>query len=207
MIELTLLVYFLSGFFAYIGFTRGWTQEVIALSGIILGLFAVYQFDPLTFNSLGRADEGSLEFFGNLPSDQKFYLQTVFFLLIVMAAYQTRVIFGRGEEAAEQQSRSRRRRGRRRREPLEPLQSRVLGGIVGFINGYLVSGTIWWFLEVNVVNGDYPLAPFIISPPPGSASATAVSNLPLTVLTQGNQTGDLLSIMVVVVFVIVLVLI
>lgn len=195
MIELTVLVYTLSGFFAYLGSLRGWTKEMIATSGIILGLFAAYQFDALTFNSLGRASPNALQLFGNLPPDQKFVLQTVLFLLVVLAAYQTRALVG-GDAA-----RARGDAGR------DPLQTRVLGGIVGFINGYLISGTIWWFLEVNQVNGDYPLAPYVIAPPAGTTSAAAVANLPLTVLTQGNQSGDLLSLVVVVLFVIVLILI
>lgn len=186
MIELNVLVWVLAGFFSYLGFQRGWTKELISMAGIILGLFAIYQFDTLIRVTL----------FGDLPPDQRFYLQTVIFLAIVLFAYQTRALIGADAQ------RGRGNSGR------DPMQSRVLGAIVGFANGYLVGGTIWYFLDINrTATGAYPLTPYVITPPPGSASAAALPNLPLYLLTQGGQNGDLLSLAVVVLFIIVLILI
>lgn len=188
MVELSLLVWLLAAFFAFIGSTRGWTKEVISSAGIVLGLFALYQFDNLIRFNL----------FGDLPLDQKFYLQTVIFLGIVFFAYQTRAIVG--AEA------TRTRAGNT--DGADPLQTRVLGGLVGFINGYLIGGTVWYFLDINrFPNGAYPLDPYIIAPPAGTASAQALQNLPMYVLTQNGASGDLLSLAVVVLFVIVLILI
>jgi uncharacterized membrane protein required for colicin V production len=187
MVELSLLVWFLAAFFAYLGALRGWTKEVISSAGIVLGLFALYQFDNLIRFNL----------FGDLPLDQKFYLQTMIFLAIVFFAYQTRAIVG--ADASRSRSGS---------DGRDNLQTRVLGGIVGFINGYLIGGTIWYFLDINrLPNGAYPLDPFVSAPLPGTASAQALQNLPLYVLTQNGASGDLLSLAVVVLFVIVLVLI
>lgn len=187
MIELSVIVWFYIAFFAYVGWTRGWTKEIISMSGIVLGLFAMFEFDTLIRFTL----------LGDLPLDQKFYLQSVLFLLIVFFAYQTRALVGTDAERA----RSRSRTGR------DPLQSKVLGLIVGGINGYLISGTIWYFLDINRVNGAYPLDPYVIAPPEGSLSVQALDNLPLYVLTQNGQNGDLLSLAVVGLFILVLVLI
>lgn len=186
MIELSLLLWVVAFFFAYIGSMRGWTKEVISLAGIILGLFFMFQFDTLI----------RLTLLGDLPVDQRFYIQSAMFLLIVFFSYQTRALVGGDATRARGQA------GR------DPLQTKVLGGIVGFVNGYLIGGTIWYFMEINrTPAGLYPLDPFVVSPPAGTASAVAIQNLPLNVLTQNGQNGDLLSLAVVVLFIIVLVMI
>ncbi|MDQ7025779.1 MAG: CvpA family protein [Anaerolineae bacterium] len=177
MVELSVLVYLLAGFFAYVGYLRGWTKELIALSGVILSLFALFEFDNLIRVTL----------FGELPPAQVFYVQTTIFIVIVFFAYQTRAL---NERAG------------RRGENREEAQSRVLGAIVGATNGYLIGGTIWYFMDIS----NYPLAPQVIAPRAGFSSASMIDNLPLYMLTSGGE-GTLLSLLVVVLFVIVLVLI
>jgi hypothetical protein len=71
-------------------------------------------------------------------------------------------------------------------------------------------GTLWYFLDINRIPGsnDYPLTPYVIVPPEGSAAAAAVNNLPLYVLAGGPAgTGDLLALVVIVLFLIVLIVI
>lgn len=178
MVELVVIVWLLVAFFAFVGFRRGWTKEIIALSGIILGLFALYQFDSLLRVTL----------FGDLPRGQVYYIQAALFITVVFFAYQTRAL-GEGRP--------------RRGDVRDETQTQVLGAIVGGINGYLVSGTLWYFLDI----ANYPTAPAVVAPPAGTISAATVGNLPLYVLTQGSQNGDLLSLLVVVLFIVVLVLI
>lgn len=186
MIELSVLVWIMAIFFGYIGMLRGWTKELIASSGIILGLFALYQFDTLL----------RVQLLGALPNDQRFYIQSFIFIVIVFFAYQTRAVVG---------SEANRARGGDGRDP---LQNRVLGAIVGFANGYMIGGSIWYFLDINrLPTGQYPLAPHVIAPLPGTASAAAIPNLPLYLLTQGGANGDLLSLLVVILFIVVLVMI
>src|SRR5215204_1217609 len=177
MVELAVLVYLLVFFFAYVGYLRGWTKELIALAGIILSLFALNEFDNLI----------RVTIFGDLPPAQVFYIQTAIFITIVFFAYQTRALSDRAG---------------RRADNRDETQTRILGGIVGGINGYLVGGTIWYFMDIS----NYPLAPQVIAPRPGFPSAGMVDNLPLYMLTSGGD-GTLLSLLVVILFVIVLVLI
>ena len=80
------------------------------------------------------------------------------------------------------------------------MQSSVLGAIMGFINGYLIWGSVWYFMHP-----DYPLSPYISAPLPGSASARLVDSLPLAILSSGD--GNLLAGAVIVLFVIVLIVI
>lgn len=186
MIELNILVWALAAFFGFLGWRRGWTKEVISLAGIMLGLFGIYQFDNVLRGQLLVA----------FPADQRFYIQMLLFLLVVGLAYQTRAIVGRDVGRANSDN------------SRDPLQTKALGMLVGFTNGYLIGGTIWYFLDINrLPGGQYPLDPYITAPIVGTASAAAVANLPLYVLTNNGTNGDLLSLGVVALFVVVLALI
>lgn len=177
MIELSAALWILALFFAIIGFLRGWTREIVSLAGIILGLFALYQFDPMLRGTL----------LASVPRDQVFLVQSLIFIAIVFFAYQTRAL-GRFQRSNERDS----------------TTERVLGGLLGFINGYLIWGSLWYFMDIN----QYPLAPYIIAPGPNSISAQQVNILPLVVLAGGPAgSGDWLALMVIVLFVFVLVLI
>jgi uncharacterized membrane protein (GlpM family) len=178
MIQLSAVLLTMAIFFGIIGYLRGWNKELISMAGIILGLFALFQFDSLLRGVL----------LAGVSRDQVFIIQAVIFLIVVFFAYQTRGMgaSGRGPD------------GRDR------LQSSILGGLVGFINGYLIWGSLWYFMDIN----SYPLAPAVIAPAPGSASDQARNLLPLVVLGGGvTGTGDLLAIAVIVLFLIVLVVI
>ncbi len=180
MLELVTLVWLCIGVFAAIGLGRGWTKEIIAMAGITLGLFALHQFDAVLRDQL----------LARFSDQNKFISQTAILLIIAFFAYQTRALPG-GAARAEDGGRA-------------LLQSKALGGIAGAVNGYLVSGSVWYFMHIN----DYPLAPFIEAPVSGSLSMSTVNNLPLFVLAEGPGTsGDLLSLMVIGLFFLVLVLI
>lgn len=184
MIQLTAVVYLFIAFFAYVGWLRGWTKEVISLAGIMLAIFALWEFRSVITGVI----------FNDLPAGQVFYIQSAIFVGIVFFAYQTRALAQRAG----------------RRNNREELQTKVLGGIVGAINGYLISGTLWFFLDYRGLDGvsaNYPLAPLVVSPAPGSVSADFVQNLPVYLLTGTAGDSALLSLVVVVLFVAVLILI
>jgi hypothetical protein len=85
-----------------------------------------------------------------------------------------------------------------------------LGGLMGFVNGYLIMGTLWYFLDINRISDGnlYPLDPYVVAPPPGSPSAEVLSTLPLYVLGGGPAgSGDLLALAVIALFLVVLVVI
>ncbi|HYO87778.1 MAG TPA: hypothetical protein VER79_03970, partial [Candidatus Limnocylindrales bacterium] len=64
--------------------------------------------------------------------------------------------------------------------------------------------TIWYFMDIN----EYPLAPYIIAPAVGSSSDQARNILPLVLLGGGPAgNGDLLAVLVIIMFVMVLALI
>lgn len=177
MIQLSALLVVMALFFAIVGYLRGWNRELISTAGIILGLFALFQFDGLLRGILLRG----------VARDQVFIIQCAIFIIIVFFAYQTRRI-GRADSPG----------GR------DKLQESILGALVGFLNGYLIWGSIWYFMDIN----EYPLAPFVIAPAPGSPSDQARELLPLVILGGGvNGNGDVLAIAVIVLFLFVLIVI
>ncbi len=179
MMQLSAVLVMMSIFFAIIGFLRGWNKEIVSTAGIVLGLFALFQFDTLLRGTL----------LANVSRDQVFLVQSGIFAAIVFFAYQTRSIMGADLQ---------------RREGRDNLQESVLGALIGALNGYLIWGSIWYFMDIN----EYPLAPYITGPAPGSASATTESILPLVLLGGGpGGNGDLLAVAVIILFVFVLILI
>jgi uncharacterized membrane protein required for colicin V production len=182
MMQLDVLLWAAVFIFGYIGFHRGWTKEVISLAGIFLGLYALHRFDGVIRGV----------FLAEVSPEMRFVLQTLLFAIVVFFAYQTRALIG--HEAR-----------RDRRENRAPLQTRVMGGLVGAVNGYLIAGTIWYLLHINQLNGQYPFAPYVIIPPPGTISATTVQYLPLNILAP-NPAGELLSLVLIVLFFVVIVL-
>lgn len=179
MIELYSMMWVIATFAAVLGFLRGWNKEVVVTAGAVLGMFMLFQFDSLLRGVV----------LSSLPRDQVFFIQAGLFLLVIYASYQTRVA-GFGE----------RERGTGWRD--SGFQSGILGGIVGFLNGYLIMGTLWYFLDIN----EYPLAPTILAPGPNSPSAQNISTMPMIILSGGvSGNGDFLAIIVIALFLLVIV--
>lgn len=173
MIQLYSLMWILGVFFAVLGFLRGWNRDLVATAGILLGMFALFQFDFFIRGVL-------LALF---TRNQAFLIQSSVFLILVFYAYQSRSVpvDERGGN--------------------ENLQSGLLGALVGFFNGYLVGGTLWYFLDIN----EYPFAPFIVAPGPNSPSAQAINAMPLVLLSGGaSGSGEFIAIAVVVLLLILL---
>lgn len=182
MIQLATVMWALAIFFAINGWSRGWNKELISTAGIILGLFALFQFDDLLRGQLLL----------NTTPATTFFVQSAIFVVIVFFAYQTRALIG--DDAT-------RRRGGS--EGRDSLQESVLGAVLGFINGWLVWGSLWYFMDINL----YPIQG-IVQPTAGSLSDQTRQLLPLVLLGGGPQgPGDLLAVAVILLFLIVLIMI
>lgn len=197
MMQLNLLFFVLVVVFALVGYVRGWNKEVISTAGIILALFAIYNFDDV-LRSIVNADPLpgqpiTQQIIANRQS--LFYLQSALFGIIVFFAYQTRAIIGEEVRRAAP-------RDRRDRDGNDEFQNRIMGFLFGLLNGYLIWGSLWYFMD----RAGYPLAPYVSAPPPGSDSFALIGLLPLNVLAPGGI-DTLLTLMVIVAFLIVLILI
>ena len=114
---------------------------------------------------------------------QVFYVKAAFLIIVAFFAYQT---------PPERVSTARRSGSNR-----DNFQNKVLGSLVGGFNAYLVFGSLWYFMDQL----GYPLSPQITTPPTDSTSAGLVNNLPLVWMQQGN----LLTLMVIGLFLFILI--
>lgn len=176
MIEIYSFMWACAIFFAIFGFLRGWNKELVASAGLVLALFTIFQFDGLLRSTI----------FLSLPRDQIFLLEAGFFIVVAFVVYQARDIGG-----AE-------------RRDDNDWQAGFLGAAIGFFNGYLIGGSIWYFLDIN----EYPLPQFITAPTVGTPSAENIGAIPLVLLGGGaSGTGDLLAVGVIVLLFIVLIVV
>jgi hypothetical protein len=175
MIQLQLILWVLAIFFGFIGFHRGWNKEIIATAGIVLALFALHQYDEfIRFN-----------LFANFAPEQRFMAQAAIFGVVVFFAYQTRALIVNERRGAE---------GR------DNVQESILGGLLGVGNGYLIWGSLWYFIDIN----GYPTTLGVYPP----IDRTIIDYLPLYFLADGpTGAGDLLSLAVIILFLIVLIVI
>ncbi len=137
----TLLIIFII-LFAVIGAMRGWAKELLVSSSVILTIFILTIF------------ENYIPFFKNNVVTQSatthFWVRIGIMFALVLFAYQTPNIprFSTSE-----------------RFMRHYLQDGLLGFVFGALNGYLIFGTFWFFLDA----AGYPFASIISAPEAGSA--------------------------------------
>ena len=134
MISIVYLFWMYVILFAIVGGMRGWAKELLVSFSVILALglnHLIRRYIPLAQN-LAETDMSL------------FWMRTIILLTLVYFGYQT--------VASIPHLASRARR--------ERLQDSLFGVILGAINGYLVAGTVLFYLHI----ADYPY-PQIISRP------------------------------------------
>ncbi len=135
--------------FAIIGAMRGWAREMLVSFAVILALFIVSvleKFVPFVSQTL----EGSPQLW--------FWVRSGLVLALVFFGYQTPNIP---------------RLAGNNRFARERLQDILLGIFLGALNGYLVVGTIWYFLH----SGGYPFPNIISAPPDGTQVADTTTRM------------------------------
>jgi len=197
MISLVFVFWIFVGLAAIIGAVRGWAKETLVLISALVAIFIIYVFEsyvgvyraivypPAEIYTVVQGDtcETVAEFFGTSvdrlvatnPSltqpctvspgmilqyqstTNRFWASTIIILVLAFFGYQTPAIkvFQAGA----------------RREKIRDM---VLGAVFGAANGYLVIGSIWWFLhEAGYQNFSKVLTP----PPAGTPLADAAMDL------------------------------
>jgi len=132
--------------FAIIGGMRGWAKEILVSFSVILALAFIALLEhyvPFIRDVL-------------LPQQSSvlFWLRSIILIMLVFFGYQTVNL--------------QRISGKVTREKLEHA---ILGIVIGAFNGYLIAGTIWFYMS----DSKYPF-PNIISAPTGII-ATIASNM------------------------------
>lgn len=147
MISLNMMLVIFIILFALIGAMRGWAKEMLVTFSVILALF--------TMNVL----ESFVPFFKDIIANSEplsvFWIRAGILIVLIFFGYQTPKIPRLVES------------GRFMRNF---LQDALLGTFLGGVNGYLVFGTLWYYLH----NAGYPFN-FMI--PPDAATATGEAAL------------------------------
>ncbi len=163
MMELSYFLQMCIFFFAVMGYLRGFYREFVGLAGILLGLFVLTEFDSALDLLIGGAG-----------ARQRFLADAAILIALAFFAY---------EQAPTRFAPRAYRRARGVNLPgANSWQERTLGAVIGGFNGYLVVGSLWYFMDQL----EYPLEPLFMQPFVGTESANFVSLLPLVWLQQGN---------------------
>ena len=121
--------------FAVIGMLRGWAKELLVAFSVILAL---------ALNHLLRK---YIPIVAELPEESTalFWIQTLILVALVYFGYQTVALVPHLQSKATR----------------ERLQDSLFGAILGAINGYLIAGTILFY----IVQTNYLVFPNIVMPP------------------------------------------
>lgn len=151
MVGLDVLFWMFVFVFSLIGLNRGWAKELMVTFAVMLAIFVITVlqiFEPQIITALSVNNSSAL-----------FWFRSAILVVLVFFGYQTPSIAklaGNTKFARER------------------LQDALLGMFLGAINGYLVIGTLWYFLNV----AQYPFRSIITPPSPESAAAQLIPLLP-----------------------------
>ncbi len=136
MISLVVLFGLFVVLFAVIGAMRGWAKELLVTSAVVLGLFlnAILETYITPYRTALFLQ----------PGQSQFAIRGILLVLLAFFGYQTPHFRALQSKLA--------------RERLEEI---LLGGLLGGLNGYLLMGSIWYYLH----QAGYP-SDLIIWPPP-----------------------------------------
>jgi len=140
--------------FAIVGWMRGWAKELLVSFSAILALglnFILRRYIPIV---------------QNLPEDDVtlFWVRSIIMIVMVYFGYQT--VFSIPHLSS--------------KAARERLQDTLFGGILGAFNGYLIVGSILYWMHV----ADYPFPEFISKPTDEvmSTVTTMMTYMPPTLL-------------------------
>jgi lysylphosphatidylglycerol synthetase-like protein (DUF2156 family) len=126
--------------FAVIGAMRGWAKEMMVTASVVLALFIITVLETYV--------KGLTQTFAEPGSTGQFWMRVAIISLLAFFGYQTPNLPKVGGE----------------RFARERLQDSLLGIFLGALNGYLIVGSIWYFLA----QANYQAISYIIPPDPST---------------------------------------
>jgi uncharacterized membrane protein required for colicin V production len=124
--------------FAVIGAMRGWAKEMMVTASAVLALFIITVLETYV--------KGLSQSFAQPGSTAQFWMRVAIILILAFFGYQTPNLPKLGGE----------------RFARERFQDSLLGIFLGALNGYLIVGSIWYFLA----QANYEAISYIIPPDP-----------------------------------------
>jgi len=136
MVTLSFFFYFNVILFGLVGGMRGWAKELLVSFSVILAMFIIVVLERFVpFLSSLFAPENV---------EASFYARSIIVVLFAFFGYQTPNIPRIGGA----------------RFARERLQDILLGFVLGGVNGYLIVGTLWYFMA----QAGYPFQDFVVAP-------------------------------------------
>jgi hypothetical protein len=135
VISLTVLFGVLVALFAVIGAMRGWAKELLVTSAVVLGLF----LNSILENYVPSYQAALV----TTPVSTGFTIRSLMLILLAFFGYQTTNLKALQPKLA--------------RERLEEV---VLGLFMGMLNGYLLVGSVWYYLHT----AGYGITKLVIPP-------------------------------------------
>lgn len=137
MINLSVAFWILVILFGIIGSMRGWAKELLVTCSVLVGLFIIE-----IFSSFGP----TARFFQQASGKAAFWVPSLILILVVFAGYQTPAIlrFASGKFMRER------------------LADTLLGFFIGLLNGYLIFGSLWFYMG----EAQYPFTGITAPVPP-----------------------------------------
>lgn len=149
MVSLVFLFWMYVVLFAVIGAMRGWAKELLVSFSVILSLainHVLVRYAPFV-KEMAKNPE---------TITSLFWVRSLVVIVVVYFGYQTVISVQRLASRAAR----------------ERLQDTLFGVVMGGINGYLVAGTIWFYLH----DANYPF-PKLFYPPANAEIAETISEL------------------------------
>jgi len=147
MVSLTFYFFSFVAIFAIIGALRGWAKEILVTFSAVLGLAFITLL------------ERYIPFISSIPegSTAQFWFRSIIFVMMVFFGYQTPNMPGLAKSKFAR----------------ERLQDWLLGFFIGALNGYLIAGTLWFWMDA----AGYPFDKYISAPVPGTPMGDAAINM------------------------------
>ena len=149
MISLNVMLLIFVVLFGLIGAMRGWAKEMLVTFSVVLAMFSLtvlQNYVPFFKDT-----------FANGTVETVFWLRTIILGGLVFFGYQTPKIPQLSESE---------------RFIRHFLQDALLGFFIGALNGYLIFGTLWWYLNA----AGYPFA-FVTAPDSATEAGQAALRL------------------------------
>jgi uncharacterized membrane protein required for colicin V production len=145
MMSIVYLLWMYIILFAIVGAMRGWAKELLVAFAVITALAVNHLLDKY------------IPIVRDLPDDSKslFWIRSIVLLALVFFGYQTVLVIPRFASKAVR----------------ERLQDSLFGGVLGAFNGYLIAGTLLYYLN----QANYPWPNIVSAPVPGTPLANSVN--------------------------------
>jgi lysylphosphatidylglycerol synthetase-like protein (DUF2156 family) len=149
MVYLNFIFYCFVVLFAVIGAMRGWAKEMMVTASAVLALFIITVLETYV--------KGVSQSFAEPGTPNQFMMRVAIIVVLAFFGYQTPNLPRVGGD----------------RFARERLQDSLLGIFLGALNGYLIVGSIWYFLS----QANYQALTYIIPPDPNTAPGQAAIKL------------------------------